>query len=147
MKVADNPHLDEDLRALVDQVMTFCEKEVRPVGDTWEREEQLPRALARPILIVVTEATAGEAPSTHDCEDECQPGGGSARQKAPHHARKNRLLDSSRIKSRGRETAPWSFMEDHPNDCRSRLATWRESAAIPMAATGATDGGNSTHSR
>ncbi len=43
MKLAENPHLDDDLRALVDQVMTFCDKEVRPVGDEWERDGRVPR--------------------------------------------------------------------------------------------------------
>ena len=47
MKVADNPHLDSDLRALVDQVMTFCDNEVRPNGDTWEQQGRVPREVLR----------------------------------------------------------------------------------------------------
>ena len=47
MRVAENPHLDDDLLALVDQVMTFCDNEVRPVGDSWEREGRVPREVLR----------------------------------------------------------------------------------------------------
>ncbi len=43
MRLADSPHLDDDLLAIVDQVMSFCDKEVRPEGDAWEREGRVPR--------------------------------------------------------------------------------------------------------
>ena len=47
MRLADNPHLTEELRAIADQVMTFCVKEVRPFGDAWEQEGRVPRDVLR----------------------------------------------------------------------------------------------------
>ena len=47
MRLAENPHLDEDLQSIADQVMTFCEREVRPHGEEWEREGRVPREVLR----------------------------------------------------------------------------------------------------
>ena len=47
MRLADNPHIDEDLHSIADQVMTFCEREVRPHGQLWEEEGRVPREVLR----------------------------------------------------------------------------------------------------
>ena len=47
MMLAENPHLNDDLRAIASQVMDFCEKEVRPFGDEWEKAGKVPRDVLR----------------------------------------------------------------------------------------------------
>jgi acyl-CoA dehydrogenase len=47
MRLADSPLLTDDLMAIADQVMSFCEKEVRPHGEAWERDGRVPRDVLR----------------------------------------------------------------------------------------------------
>ncbi|NND84424.1 MAG: acyl-CoA dehydrogenase [Acidimicrobiia bacterium] len=46
-RIADHPLIDDDLRAISDQVIAFCEAEVRPHVDEWEREGMVPRDVLR----------------------------------------------------------------------------------------------------
>jgi acyl-CoA dehydrogenase len=46
-RIADHPLIDEDLRAISDQVITFCEREVRPHVDAWEEQGFVPRETLR----------------------------------------------------------------------------------------------------
>lgn len=42
-----HPLLTDELHALADQVMTFCEREVRPHADEWEADGMVPREVLR----------------------------------------------------------------------------------------------------
>jgi acyl-CoA dehydrogenase len=42
-----HPLITDDLHALAEQVMTFCEKEVRPNADEWEAAGEIPRDVLR----------------------------------------------------------------------------------------------------
>ncbi len=42
-RIAEHPLIDDDLRAISDQVIAFCEAEVRPHVDEWERDGKVPR--------------------------------------------------------------------------------------------------------
>lgn len=46
-RIADHPLIDDDLRAISDQVIAFCDAEVRPHVDEWEREGKVPREVLR----------------------------------------------------------------------------------------------------
>ncbi len=46
-RIADHPLIDEDLRAISDQVIAFCEQEVQPHVDAWERDGKVPREVLR----------------------------------------------------------------------------------------------------
>lgn len=45
--LAPHPLIDDELGALAEQVMTFCEKEVVPNADAWEEAGQVPREVLR----------------------------------------------------------------------------------------------------
>ncbi|MEX1279538.1 MAG: acyl-CoA dehydrogenase family protein [Acidimicrobiia bacterium] len=45
--LAPHPLIDDELAALAEQVMTFCEKEVVPNADAWEEAGQVPREVLR----------------------------------------------------------------------------------------------------
>ena len=65
MRLADNPHLDDELMAIADQVMSFCEKEVKPFGEAWEREGRVPRDVLRKmgeLIPKLKSRTEGKAP-------------------------------------------------------------------------------------
>ncbi len=47
MRLADNIYLDDQLAAIADQVISFCEKEVRPHVDAWEQAGKVPREVLR----------------------------------------------------------------------------------------------------
>lgn len=46
-RLADNPHIDDDLRAISDQVISFCEKEVAPHAEQWDVDGMVPREVLR----------------------------------------------------------------------------------------------------
>lgn len=46
-RLADNPHIDDDLRAISDQVIAFCGKEVAPHAEQWDVDGMVPREVLR----------------------------------------------------------------------------------------------------
>lgn len=46
-QLAPHPLITDDLNALAEQVMTFCDKEVRPNADAWEEAGMVPRDVLR----------------------------------------------------------------------------------------------------
>ncbi len=46
-RLGDNPYIDDDLRAISDQIIAFCENEVAPNAAQWDTEGMVPRDVLR----------------------------------------------------------------------------------------------------